>query len=74
MKIIYFFKSAEVVEQVDALDSKSSELTAHVGSSPTFGTILFLSDYPAPAFAISDPHAWQSLRFATVAHSCTGTL
>ena len=33
-------RCAEVVELVDALDSGSSELSARVGSNPTFGTIF----------------------------------
>ena len=35
---------AEVAEPADALDSKSNGPCARVGSTPTFGTILFLAD------------------------------
>ena len=41
--IIAFTNQAGVVKLVDALDSKSSELYARVGSIPTSGTIQYQS-------------------------------
>lgn len=42
MLLLYCIISAEVAEWADALDSKSSGLNTRAGSTPAFGTILYI--------------------------------
>ena len=46
---------AEVAEQADALRSGRSELYAHVGSTPTFGTSALRNSWGLFTYANSSP-------------------